>query len=72
VVTLRKASSSVLGLYFSGTLQENKRFLLYGAIETIPQIRGGMPSLWPITQDRGATKNIAANGSGLGEACGRS
>jgi hypothetical protein len=41
VVTLRKASSSVLGLYFSGTLQENKRFVLYGAIETIPQIRGG-------------------------------
>jgi hypothetical protein len=35
----------VLGLYFSGTWRENKRFLLYGVIDTIPQIRGGMPSL---------------------------
>jgi hypothetical protein len=47
-------------------------FLFYGAIETISQIRGGMPSLCSISQDGRAKENIAGNGSGVDEAYGRS
>jgi hypothetical protein len=62
----------VLSLYFSATSQQNKRFFLNGAIETISQIREGMHSLCSINQDGRAKENIAGNGSGVDEAYGRS
>jgi hypothetical protein len=69
---IAKSSSDVLSLYFFATLQENKRFLLYGASETISEFRGGMPSLCSTSQDGRAKDNIAGNGSGVDEARGRS
>jgi hypothetical protein len=42
------------------------------SVNAITPIHGGMPSLCSNSQDRRATKNIAANGSGLDEACRRS